>query len=76
MTTTVEQELQQYLSQLNDAEKQSILQLIRTFVQDRQQEEEQISIEQYNKELEEAEAEFERGEYITHEEMLKQMKQW
>lgn len=76
MTTTVEQELQQYLSQLNDAEKQSILQLIRTFVQDRQQEEEQISIERYNKELEEAEAEFERGEYITHEEMLKQMKQW
>jgi hypothetical protein len=34
---------------------------------------ERISIEQYNKELEEAEAGFEKGEYITHEAMLKKM---
>ena len=37
---------------------------------------ERISIEQYNKELEEAEAEFKKGEYVTHEEVLKQMKKW
>ena len=35
-----------------------------------------ISIEQYNKELEEAEAEFEKGEFITHAEAIKQMKKW
>ncbi len=37
---------------------------------------ERTSIGQYNKELEEAEAEFEKGEYITHEAMLKKIKQW
>ena len=35
-----------------------------------------ISIEQYNKELEEADAEFEKGEFITHAEAIKQMKKW
>lgn len=37
---------------------------------------ERISIEQYNKELAEAEAEFEKGNYITHEAMLNDIKQW
>jgi hypothetical protein len=35
-----------------------------------------ISIEQYNQELDEAESEFENGEYITHDAMVKQVKQW
>jgi hypothetical protein len=38
--------------------------------------EDRISIAQYNKELNEAEAEFVKGELITHEAMLKQIKQW
>lgn len=37
---------------------------------------ERISIEQYNKEIEEAEAEFEKGDYITHDAMVKKVKQW
>ena len=35
-----------------------------------------ISIEQYNKEIDEAEAEFEKGDYVTHEEMVNKVKQW
>ena len=35
-----------------------------------------ISLEQYNKEIDEAEAEFSKGEYITHEAMVKKVKQW
>lgn len=35
-----------------------------------------IRIEQYNNELAEAEAEFENGDYISQEEMLKKIKQW
>ncbi len=35
-----------------------------------------ISIEQYNKELEEAEVEMNRGEYISHENFKKQMDKW
>ena len=35
-----------------------------------------ISVEQYNKELDEADAEMDRGEFISHEELKKQMKNW
>lgn len=36
----------------------------------------QISIEQYNRELDEAEAEMDRGEYISHDDLKEQMKKW
>ena len=35
-----------------------------------------VSVEQYNKELDEAEAEMDRGEYINHEDLKKQMEKW
>jgi len=35
-----------------------------------------ISLEQYNKELEAAEAEFGKGNFITHAAMKKKIKQW
>ena len=35
-----------------------------------------VSIEQYNKELDQAEAEMDRGEYISHEDLKKQMEKW
>jgi predicted transcriptional regulator len=66
----------QYFIQLNDAEKKSVLQLIKTFLNTTKGPVEYINIEQYNQELAEAEAEFQNGEFITHEEMLNQMKQW
>jgi hypothetical protein len=36
----------------------------------------QISVEQYNKELAEAEAEFNKGDYISNAAMKKKIKQW
>ena len=38
--------------------------------------EERVSIEQYNRELDEAEAEMDREEYTSHEDFKKQMKKW
>lgn len=35
-----------------------------------------ISIEQYNKELEEADAEIEKGDFLTHEDALKEIRSW
>lgn len=35
-----------------------------------------ISVEQYNKELDEADAEMNSGEFISHEELKEQMKNW
>jgi hypothetical protein len=62
------------IEQIND---RSLLQTLKKLMINYGLEKEgRISIEQYNRELEEAEAEFARGEYITHEELKKQMKEW
>jgi predicted transcriptional regulator len=76
MAKALEQELLQYILQLDEAEKKSVLQMLKTFVKGRETKATRVSIEQYNQELQEAEAEYERGEYITHEEFVKQIKKW
>ena len=63
-------EFSKYWSQLTPSQKQSLLSVIKSFVQ------EEINLEQYNQELKEAEEEFEGGNYITQEEMLKLINQW
>jgi len=35
-----------------------------------------INIEQYNKELEEADAEIEKGDFLTHEDAMKEIRSW
>jgi ATP-dependent protease ClpP protease subunit len=35
-----------------------------------------INVEQYNKELEEADAQIDEGEYLSHEEALKEIRSW
>jgi hypothetical protein len=76
MANALEQELMQYIHQLDEAEKKSILQMLKTFVKGRGSKVERIGIEEYNQELQEAEAEFKKGEYTTHEEFVKQIKKW
>ena len=41
-----------------------------------EKEDQSISVEQYNKELDEADAEMDRGEFISHEALKEQMKNW
>lgn len=65
-------EFSKYWSELTLVQKKSLLSVIKSFVE----KEGRISIEQYNQELQEAEAEFEAGGYITQEEMLKLIRQW
>lgn len=76
MTTTVEQELKETISQLNEEEQQSILQMLKTFLQGREQKDRRVSIEQYNKELDEALADIEQGQTYSHEEVAKMAKDW
>jgi hypothetical protein len=69
---SLDNEFMQYWSKLTVVQKQSLLSVIKSFAQP----EEHISLEQYNKEIDEAEAEFEKGDYISHEEMIRQIKKW
>ncbi len=73
---TLDSEIQHYLPLLRKEEKKSILSVIKSFVKLHGHESERVSIEQYNKEIDEAMAEIERGEFYTHEEVVKMSKEW
>jgi predicted transcriptional regulator len=76
MANTLEKEWKNYFLQLNEAEKKSVLLMLKTFLQKRSVDAGRISIEEYNKEIDEAIAEAETGNYITQEEMEKQAAKW
>jgi hypothetical protein len=67
----ISQEMMQYFMQLNDAEQKSILLMIKTFLSGRNGDIKPPTIEEYNQELEQNDAEIEAGDYISHEEVMK-----
>ena len=69
MAEVLERELLHYIFQLDEAEKKSVLQMLKTFLKGRENSISPISIELYNKEIDEAIARVEAGEYYTHEEV-------
>ena len=73
-TQNVQREMLQYFLQLNDSEKKSVLEMVKSFLKDKKDIPERISIEQYNKEIDEAMEEVKRGEVFTHEEVVKMSK--
>lgn len=73
---TIEKEMYDYFMQLNDAEKRSVVQMIKTFLRSRKKEKEPLDIEEYNKEIDEAVARVEAGEFYTQEEVEKMAKEW
>ena len=76
MANALEQELLQYILQLDDAEKKSVLQMLKTFLKGREMNVSRIGIEQYNKEIDEAISRVEVGEYYTQEEVKRMAKEW
>ena len=76
MANALEQEWHNYFVQLNDVERKSVLLMLKTFLQRRNEDTDRISIEQYNKEIDEALAEVEAGSYITQDEMEKRAVKW
>ena len=64
-------ELLRYFTRLKDAEQKSILQMLKTFVSSREEDVKPVSLEEYNRELEEADSEVEAGDFVSHEEVMK-----
>ena len=76
MSKALERELVQYVLQLDETQKKSLLEMLKTFVKGQEKKSTRISIEQYNKEIDEAIARVEAGEYYTHEEVERMAKDW
>ena len=62
------------LQQLTTEQKEAVINLVESFGIELPGQ--RISMEQYNKELDESEAEFERGEFLSHDEIIAMSKKW
>lgn len=76
MANVLDKEMFSYFTLLNEAEKKSVVQMLKTFLKGRQEIRGRISIEQYNKEIDEVMEEIKKGEVYTHEEVVKMSKGW
>ncbi|HBS88885.1 MAG: hypothetical protein A2W91_00910 [Bacteroidetes bacterium GWF2_38_335] len=68
---TIEKELSIYLRMLNRSQKESVLSMIKSFINA-----ERISVARYNKELKQAEERIEKGEFISQEDLEKATAKW
>lgn len=71
-TTTIKDEMLAYFTLLNRNEQRSVLGLIKTFVDSREEMRPQ-TLEEYNDELDDAVTRIEAGHYITHDEVKKRI---
>ena len=76
MESSIDQELNRFITQLSEPEKKSVLLMLKTFLQERQQSYQRVSLETYNQEIDDAIAAFEAGDYISQEEMEKRASKW
>lgn len=75
MAEVLDKELLKYWDLLDKVQQKSIISMIKSFLpqaggKDR------ISVEQYNKEVDDAMARIDAGKFITHEEVIKNSKNW
>ena len=76
MASLLEQEMFNYFTRLNEDEKKSVVQMLKSFLHSRMQEPVTIDTEQYNWEIDEALEEAQMGKFITHEEMEMRTAKW
>jgi hypothetical protein len=74
-TGSIDSEIKHYLPLLGMEEKKSLLSVIKSFLH-LHKTPERISIEQYNKEIEDAEKRIESGHYTSQEDAEKQAESW
>jgi len=76
MGNTLDKELFQEILKLDETEKQSVLQMLKAFLKGRENKTDRISIEQYNREIDEAIARVESGDFFSNEEVERMSKDW
>jgi hypothetical protein len=64
------------IREIEQLEDLSLIKVLKSMLHYALKHEGKVSLEQYNRELEEADAEIERGEFLSHEEALKEIRSW
>jgi hypothetical protein len=75
-TKSLDNQLQQYWPLLEKEEKQSILTFIKSFIKINDTPSQRLTIEQYNKELDEAEKRYDAGFVTSLEDVIKVAESW
>jgi len=70
-TPAISQEMLSYFNKLSESEQKTFLEILKTFFQNRKEDELSQSVEDYSKELEDASKEIESGDFVMHEDVLK-----
>lgn len=73
---TIDSQILRYLPLLESDQKKSILTVIKSFLKSKEDVPKRLTIEEYNKELDEAEARMDAGEFYTMEEVEEMAKKW
>lgn len=76
MVNVLDKELIEYFTKLDEPQKKSLLELIKSFLNTSGDALKPDTLEQYNKELDEAMQRMINGEFTTLEELEKEMKSW
>lgn len=76
MENVLEKQMFSYFTQLNEQQKKSVIQMLKVFLNGKVENKSRVSIEQYNKELDEAMEQIKNGEVYSHEEVVKMSKDW
>ena len=70
-SSSLSKEMLENFTQLNEEEKIPVLELVKTFLKSWKIDLKHQSLEEYNRELDQADDEIEAGEYVSHEEVMK-----
>ena len=72
----MKEEMLEYFAELNTDEQRHVLDIVKTFIARHVDENSPMSIEEYNREIDEALEDVARGNYITHEDLKKEAAEW
>ena len=67
---TLSEELLNYFTRLPEQDQREVVAIVKRYAEEEEPERPQ-TLEEYNRELEEADAEIEAGNFVTHEEVVK-----
>ena len=76
MASILDKELLQYFMRLDEPQKRSLLEMMKSFLKTDNESLRSVSIEQYNRELDEAMQRIEKGDFTSLEELEKEMRSW
>lgn len=76
MASVLDKELIKYFTKLNEPQKKSLLEMIKSFLKPTGDALTPVTIEEYNKELDEAMQRINHGDFTTLEELEKEMQSW